>query len=182
MFTRTCCAVAMLTACATLAVAQTQNFTPVTEEVLANPGPGDLLMLNRTFDQQRYSPLDQVNKSNVGQLRMAWSRGLPNGTQESTPIVYRGVMYLYAPGASIQAVDATNGDLIWEYRRSYPAGVSATRGRSKSIAVYEDMIYFAAPDGFMVALDAQTGNVRWETKVDNGGQTAGGVIVADGKV
>jgi len=71
MFMRTCCAVAMLTACATLAVAQTRNFAPVTEEVLANPDPGDWLMLNRTFDQQRFSPLDQVNKSNVGQLRMA---------------------------------------------------------------------------------------------------------------
>src|SRR5258708_36829649 len=56
------------------------------------------------------------------------------------------------------------------------------RARSKSIAIYEDMIYFAAPDGFMVALDAQSGNVRWETKVDNGGQTAGGVIVAAAKV
>ena len=44
------------------------------------------------------------------------------------------------------------------------------------------MIYFTAPDGFLVALDAQTGKLRWETKVDNGGQTAGGVLVADGKV
>jgi outer membrane protein assembly factor BamB len=44
------------------------------------------------------------------------------------------------------------------------------------------MIYFEAPDGFMVALDAQTRTVRWETQIDNGGQTAGGVIVADGKV
>ena len=159
-----------------------QTFVPVTEAMLASPDPADWLMMNRTFDEQRFSPLSEINTRNVGQLRMAWSRGLPNGTQESTPIVYRGVMYLYAPGAGIQAVDATNGDLIWEYRRDYPAGVSATRARSKSIAIYEDMIYFAAPDGFMVALDAQTGNVRWETKVDNGGQTAGGVIVADGKV
>src|SRR5213076_2850095 len=77
MFMRSCCAVAMLTASATLAVAQSQNFQPVTEQVLANPDPADWLMLNRTFDQQRYSPLDQVNKTNVGQLRMAWSRGLP---------------------------------------------------------------------------------------------------------
>src|SRR3979409_545312 len=113
MFTRTCCAVAMLTACATLAVAQTQNFTPVTEEVLANPDPGDWLMLNRTFAQQRYSPLDQVKKSNVGQLRMAWSRGLPAGTQESVPIVYRGIMYLFAPGASIQAVDPHTRNSTW---------------------------------------------------------------------
>src|SRR5450756_179336 len=85
-----------------------QTFAPVTEEVLANPDPSDWLMLNRTFDEQRFSPLNQVNNANVGQLRMAWARGLPNGTQESTPIVYRGVMYLFAPGATIQAVDATN--------------------------------------------------------------------------
>ena len=44
------------------------------------------------------------------------------------------------------------------------------------------MIYFGAPDGFLVALDAQTGKVRWETKVDDGGITAGGILVADGKV
>src|SRR2546428_14191532 len=44
------------------------------------------------------------------------------------------------------------------------------------------MIYFAAPDGFLVAIDAQTGKQRWETKLDNGGQQAGGLQVADGKV
>src|SRR5258708_5684863 len=95
-----------MTACARLAVAQSRDFRPVTDQVLANPDPGDWLMLNRTFDQQRYSPLDQINKSNVGQLRMAWSRGLPAGTQESVPIVYGGVMYLFAPRAAVQAVAA----------------------------------------------------------------------------
>ncbi len=139
-------------------------------------------MISRTFDQQRYSPLDQINKGNVGQLRMAWSRGLPNGTQESTPIVYRGIMYLNAPGASIQAVAATTGDLIWEYQRDYPRTVTPAAARAKSLGIYEDMIYFAAPDGFLLALDAKTGKLRWETKVDNGGQTAGGLLVADGKV
>jgi alcohol dehydrogenase (cytochrome c) len=158
-----------------------QPFVPVTDATLANPDAGDWLMMNRTYDEQRFSPLNQINKSNVGQLKMAWARGLANGTQESTPIVYRGVMYLYAPGASIQAVDATNGDLIWEYKREYGQGVGA-RARNKSIAIYDDMIYFAAPDGFMVAIDAKTGNLRWESKVDSGGQTAGGIIVADGKV
>ena len=79
------------------------DFRPVTDAVLANPDPADWLMLSRTFDQQRYSPLSEIDKSNVGRLRMAWSRGLANGTQESTPIVYRGIMYLNAPGASIQA-------------------------------------------------------------------------------
>ena len=128
-------AAALLSACASLgalsAGALAQAFVPVGPETLANPDPADWLMLNRTYDEQRFSPLNQINKSNVGQLRMAWARGLPNGTQESTPIVYRGVMYLYAPGAGIQAVDATNGDLIWEYSaiipRASPAQPRAAR-------------------------------------------------------
>jgi alcohol dehydrogenase (cytochrome c) len=162
--------------------ASAQSFVPVTDAMLNNPEPADWLMVSRTYNEQRFSPLDQINKSNVGQLRMAWARSLPGGTQESTPIVYRGVMYVFAPGATIQAVDATNGDLIWEYARKYPAGVNGARAREKSIAIYEDMIYFAAPDGFLVAIDAQTGKQRWETKLDNGGQQAGGLLVADGKV
>ncbi len=177
-----CVGAAILGVLATHASAQTADFRPVTDATLASPDPADWLMLSRTFDEQRFSPLNQINKSNVGQLRMAWARGLPNGTQESTPIVYRGVMYLYAPGASIQAVDATNGDLLWEYQRDYPQNVNPRAARSKSLGIYEDMIYFAAPDGVLVALDARTGKLRWETKVDNGGQTAGGLLVADGKV
>jgi glucose dehydrogenase len=76
---------------------------------------------------------------------MAWSRRLPKDPG-STPIVYRGVMYLYAPGASIQAVDATNGDLLWEYVRNYRA-TSPPRQRETEPRLFEDMIYFAAPDG-----------------------------------
>src|SRR5258708_8119501 len=110
----------VLSVFAATTAAQVTDFRPVTDAVLANPDPADWLMLNRTFDQQRYSPLNQIDKSNVGRLRMAWARGLPNGTQESTPIVYRGVMYLNAPGATIQAGDATNGALIWEPQPHQP--------------------------------------------------------------
>ena len=161
---------------------QVPQFIPVTESVLANPDPADWLMINRTFDQHRFSPLNQINKNNVGQLRMAWTRGLPAGTQETTPIVYRGIIYMYVPGASVQAIDGTNGDLIWEYQRDYPKSVNPQAARNKNLGIYEDMIYFAAPDGVLIALDAKTGAVRWETKVDHGGQTAGGMLVADGKV
>ncbi len=114
---------------ATPTLAQKSDFKPVTEAVLANPDPGDWLHLNHTQDQQRFSPLNQINKSNVENLRMDWARGLPNGTQESVRIVYQGVMYLYAPGASVQAVDATNGDLLWEYVRDYPKDVNAQAAR-----------------------------------------------------
>src|ERR1700722_8826042 len=143
---RSACVVAsLLSAAASLGAfspcALAQTFVPVTQQMLENPDPADWLMISRTYDEQHFSPLNQINKSNVGQLRMAWSRGLPNGTQESTPIVYRGVMYLYEPGSGIMAVDSTNCDLIWEYKRQYGAGIGA-RARNKSIAIYQDMIYF----------------------------------------
>ena len=166
----------------TAARAQTGAFVPVTQAMQIKPDPADWLHISRTYDQHRFSPLTQINKGNVEQLRMAWSRGLPAGTQESTPIVYRGVMYVMAPGARIQALNAANGDLIWQYERDYPQGVLATAARSKSLGIYEDMIYFGAPDGFLLAIDARTGKLRWETKVDEGQITAGGLLVADGKV
>ena len=107
MLERAGCALALLTACATLAAAQVRDFKPVTDQVLLDPDPADWLMLNRTFDQQRFSPLTQIDKSNVGQLRMAWSRGLPAGTQESVPIVYRGVSQ-----ASV-ILDGDGGTAAW---------------------------------------------------------------------
>ena len=177
---------ALVTAAPTLAA----DFKPVTAEVLLNPDPADWLMINRTFDQQRFSPLNQINRSNVGELRMAWTRGMPPGTQESTPMVYNGVMYVIAPGGGVQALDGTSGDLIWEYWRTYPKDMAqtiraATLSRGKNLAMFEDMVYFAAADGFMVALDAQTGKVRWETKAHDytkGTEHTGGLLVADGKV
>ena len=175
-------AAAIAALAATPMLAQNEGFVPVTQAMLAHPDPSDWLHISRTYDQHRFSTLKQINKSNVAQLRMAWSRGLAVGTQESTPIVYRGVMYVIAPGATIQALDAANGDMLWEYRRDYPAGVQPRAARGKNLGIYEDMIYFGAPDGFLVALDAQTGRLRWETKVDEGQITAGGLLVADGKV
>ena len=165
-----------------VAFAQSGAFVPVTQAMQANPDPADWLHISRTYNQHRFSPLTQINKGNVGQLRMAWSRGLPAGVQESTPIVYRGVMYVMAPGAAVQALNAVNGDLIWEYQRNYARGVLAAAARAKSLGIYEDMIYFGAPDGFLIALDARTGKLRWETKIDDGQMTAGGLLVADGKV
>jgi alcohol dehydrogenase (cytochrome c) len=156
--------------------AQRPAFEPVTQKVLENPSPDDWLMYSRTYDAQRFSPLTQITKQNVGQLREAFVKELGKGTQESIPLVYRGVMYLMAPGASVMALDATNGNLLWEYKR--PDGTPA--GRAKALSMYEDMIFYTSPDQFIVALDARTGAVRWETKT-SGGMTSGS-IVADGKV
>ena len=158
------------------ALGQLKNFTPVTPKMLENPSPNDWLMFSRTYDAQRFSPLDQINKQNVGQLRLAWERGMGAGQTETIPIVYNGVMYVVNPGAVVQALDATNGDLIWEYKREAPANV-ANQGRTKSLAIYQDVILYTAPDSYVVGLDARSGAVRWETKADTRGHTSGPIVV-----
>ena len=170
------------------ALAQVENFTPVTREMLLNPSPDDWLMFSRTYDNQRFSPLDQINGQNVDQLRMEWVRGIPAGVQEIIPIVYRGVMYVVVPTAVVQALDATNGDLIWEYRRTLPEDLSdfiRNIGRARTVAIFEDLVYYTAPDGYVVALDARTGELRWEARVQDyttGTQHTSGPIVVEGKV
>jgi alcohol dehydrogenase (cytochrome c) len=158
---------------------QVQNFKPVTQEMLEHPSPDDWLMYSRTYDAQRYSPLKQVNRENVGKLRMAWSRGLGAGTTETVPLVYNGVMYVVTPGAIVQALDAATGDLLWEYKRKVPEGV-ARAARTKSLAMFQDVVVYTAPDSYVVGLDARTGEQRWETKTDGRGHTSGAIVV-DGK-
>jgi glucose dehydrogenase len=93
-------------------------------------------------------------------------------------------MYVMNPGGAppagpvIWALDATNGKLLWEYRR--PTGGTVN---TKTFALYDDMIFYPAPDGFIVALDAKTGAVRWETKaVEGSGRLTGGLVMAGDKI
>tara|TARA_B100000029_G_scaffold239970_2_gene237151 strand:- start:5285 stop:7153 length:1869 start_codon:yes stop_codon:yes gene_type:complete len=172
------------------AVSQVIDYVEITEQVMENPDPSDWIMINRTYDQQRYSPLNQIDRNNVANLGLAWSRGLPQGTQETVPLVYDGVMYLSQPGSSILAVDATTGDEIWTYRRNIPPEAVEYVGRPetariKNIGIFKNLIFYPTPDGFLVALDARSGDVQWETQLfepDTGTQHTGGVLVADGKV
>ena len=95
---------------------QQQSFTPVTDEMLWKPSPNDWLTWRRTLDSQGFSPLNEINRNNVSQLKMMWSRGIVSGrTQEATPLVYNGTMYMPNPGDIIMAMDAKTGDLKWEY-------------------------------------------------------------------
>jgi alcohol dehydrogenase (cytochrome c) len=171
-----------------MGITQGQDFKPVTTEMLVNPSANDWLMLGRTYDEQRYSPLDQVNKDNVGKLSMVWSRGMPDGSQQTIPIVYNGVMYVVSPINSVVALDATTGDLIWEYERESDPSirVSSLAGTSsKSLAIYHDMIFYTSPDGYLVAIDARDGSVRWEVESydpDSGAKNTSAPIVVEGNV
>ena len=108
------------------------EFVPVTEEMLLSPDPEDWLMVHRTYDFQAYSPLDQINRGNVDQLKLAWMRAMDEGPQEIRPLVYDGVMYIAHPGGDhLQALDATTGDLIWDYERSLPEDLAGVRALGK---------------------------------------------------
>ena len=153
--------------------AQISRFEPVTTAMLEKPSADDWLMYSRTYDAQRFSPLKQISRQNVGLLKVAWTHELGMGTLESIPLVYRGVMYTILPSAGVAALDAATGSTIWEYKREGNV-------RPKTIAIYDDLIFYTGPDSMLIALDARTGQVRWETKTA-GGSTSGPIVV-EGKV
>ena len=127
------------------------DFVPVTDAMLLDPAPADWLMWRRTLDGQGYSPLEQITRENVGELRMVWSRGMGPGSQQATPLAYRGVLYVPNPRDVIQAIDAATGDILWEYRRDLPDD-TATRGlatTNRNLAIYENRIIDTSADGYV---------------------------------
>jgi len=143
--------------------AKLDALTSVTNAMLAHPAEGEWLMWRRTFDTQSFSPLAQVDKSNVGQLRTAWAWNLAPSQNEITPLVHDGVMFLES-GATVQALDATNGDLLWQFvRNTDEATIRASR--TKALALYEDKLIVPTPDGHIVALEAKTGKLLWDAEV-----------------
>jgi len=174
---------------ATSVTAQPQSeFVPVTDRVLQNPDPADWLMWRRTLDTWGFSPLTQVNRKNVGSLRMVWTRALGPGLQEGTPLVYRGVMYFPNPSDLVQAINAASGDLLWEYRRSLPSDLGEyfpVPSINRNIAIFGDSIIDTSSDDYLYALDARSGALQWETKLfdyHHGAQQTSGPIIANGKV
>ena len=166
------------------------GFVPVTDAMLQDPAPGDWLTWRRTPDGWGYSPLDQIDRDNVGELRMVWTRALGAGSQQGTPLAYGGVLYMPNPRDVIQAMDAVTGDLLWEYRRERPddlddhvaAGLSEAK---RNIAIYGDLIVSTSADDYAYALDAATGRLAWETQIldytVNPAHQSSGPIVAGGK-
>ncbi len=185
-------AAVLLTAATGPAQAQPQGgFTPVTDAMLQDPAPGDWLMWRRTLDGWGYSPLDQIDRGNVGELRMVWSRALTAGNQQGTPLVYDGVLYMPNPRDVIQAIDAVSGDLLWEYRRPRPDDLeeyvaASLAEANRNIAIHGNLIISTSHDDYVFALDAATGRLAWETQIldyrENPAHQTAGPIIADGKI
>ena len=163
--------------------------SPVTDAMLRNPAPADWLMWRRTLNSWGYSPLDQINKTNVVQLTMVWSRPLTAGIQEGTPLVHDGVMFMPNPLDVVQAIDAATGDGIWEYRRSLPEDIGKSvpfPAINRNVSIYGNTVIDTSADDYVYALDVVSGRLVWETQIlnhrEHAAQQTSGPIIANGKV
>jgi alcohol dehydrogenase (cytochrome c) len=159
--------------------AEKEPFPPVTDEMLWKPSPSDWLSWRRTLDSHGFSPLDQVNRNNVRQLRMVWTRPMGAGNQESTPLAYNGMLFVPMAGDYIMAIDAKTGDVKWEARRG------RGRGNNRNMAIWGTTLIDGSGDNFMYAIDARTGKPVWETSIldpQARASMSSGPIVANGKV
>ncbi len=137
-------------------------------QLAAESEPGTWMSDGRTYDQQRYSPLTQVNAGNIAQLGLAWYGDIDtqNG-QESTPVVVDGVMYITTAWSMVKAFDAKTGRKMWEYDPK----VDRAKGRNaccdvvnRGVAVRNGKVYLGVLDGRLVALDSKTGNEVWSVQ------------------
>ncbi len=161
-------------------------YTPVTDARLRNQDNDSWLLYRGSYDSHGYSALDQINTSNVANLRPVWSfsTGLREGHQ-APPIVNNGYMYVSTPQNHVLALNAVTGDLLWRYVRYLPDDLQQFHPTNRGVALYGDLAYLATVDAFLVALDALTGEVVWEVAVEdyyNGYYMTMAPLIVDGVV
>ena len=180
------------TAMGLVATGTVPNYNNVTDAMLANPSPNDWLMYRGNYAGWSYSALNQITTQNVNQLQLKWTLAMNDGgTNETTPIIHDGIMYLWSPGNTVQAINAVTGELIWQNNIG-PASPTLNPGGDvgqRSIGIYNDKIIIPTMQGKIFALDAKTGKQVWETfyadpaKPEEGVHGSdGGVMVVHGKV
>ena len=136
-----------------------------------DPLAGSWLTYGLTQGETRYSPLNQIDASNVGKLGLAWSYelGAGGGNQEATPLVWNHTIYGITTYSVVFAVDARDGKQVWRWDPE--VNQTAVRERmccgvlNRGLALSNGMIFAPVNDGRLVALDALTGRVRWEARV-----------------
>jgi alcohol dehydrogenase (cytochrome c) len=115
---------------------------------------------NGDYSGRRYSTLNQINKSNVADLTMAWAFQTHSDTLKSTPLEVNGVLYFTTPD-NVWAVDARTGHMIWHYARPSKGDHVGHRG----VAMYKDRLYFGTPDAHLICLDARNGKEIWDVQI-----------------
>ena len=149
--------------CIAMAVTACQKGVDAKRIEAANAS--DWLTYGRTYDEQRFSPLDQVNKDTVGRLGVAWWASFDTDRgQEATPLVADGVLFTTTTWSKVFAFDAKSGKQLW----TYDPGVPGEKGFNaccdvvnRGVALWKGKVYVGALDGRLIALDAKTGKSVW---------------------
>lgn len=161
---------------------------PIDAERLLHPLDGDWLNYRRTYDVQGFSPLTEINRTTVRDLRPVWTLSFEDKDRWSpTPIVADGLMYVSEGSGRVTALDALTGDVVWEHERSFPRDISISMAypRSRGVAVYGGRVYWGTADSFLVVFDAKSGEKLWEVKTGDyqeGSGHAHAPVIFDGKV
>lgn len=165
-----------------------ESWKPVTSDRVLHPDDGSWLSYRRTYDATAFSPLHQIDSTNVNQLRAVWTYAVPDNSRWAPePLIANGVMYLVQGGGRVTALDAVSGDTLWVHDRRYPTDIVASQafGRARGLAIYDDVIYWGTADTHLLALEARTGKLIWETSTGDYHDADGhnhAPLVADGKV
>src|ERR1700730_11977850 len=145
------------------------SYGQVTYEriVEAELEPGNWLTYSGNYQGHGYSPLDQINTSNVAGLKVSWMYQIRTTNHfETMPLVFDGVMYITEPPSDVTAIDLRTGRPIWTYKRTLPKGVIVCCGQvNRGVAALDDQIFVGTVDAHLVALDMRTGHVRWDVEV-----------------
>ena len=173
----------MLVLSASAAVAQQPR--PVDDKALksAVKNADEWLTNGRDYTERRYSPLKQIDASNVKRLGLAWyyDTGSFAGTVETTPIISNGTLYGTIPWSIVFAVDAKTGKEKWRWdpkigHQNFPPGSAGKPDRlrtgpsiccgpgNRGVAVYDGKVYVGTLEARLVALDAETGKVVWDVR------------------
>jgi alcohol dehydrogenase (cytochrome c) len=149
------------------------RLTPVTDAMLRNPPPGDWLHWRRTYDGWAHSPLTQVNRDTVKDLKVAWTWSLNSGSgavNEFTPLVHDGILFMWNFGETIQALDAKTGTLLWQYAHQLPSDYPTLPGffrTKRSLAIGGNKLIVPTTDMRVIALDVRTGTKVWDVVTDD---------------
>lgn len=174
---------------AAAAAAATNARAQVTPDRLVNASrePDQWLTYSGSYAGVRYSPLDQINRTNVQRLALQWvfQTGV-RGDHETTPLVIDGVMYVTAPQNHAFAIDIRTGRPLWHYERTLPKELSLCCGpQNRGLAALGDRVFMGTLDAHLVALDAKTGRVRWDVAAaepDKGYSFTGAPLAVKDKV
>ena len=157
----------------TLACSLLPAQATVNQQTIANP-QSQWLSYGRDYQEQRFSPLAQINRDNINQLDLAWSFKFSTARgMEATPLVHNGVIYISTGWSHVHALDARTGEQLWHYdanvAKSHLAktccgpvnrGVALWQGDSGA----ELQVFFGALDGRLIALNATTGTENWSVQ------------------